>query len=149
MSQEESRRIEVGIGVIMRQCETERDHPAGTGQGWEVLIARRRAGTVYAGYWEFPGGKVEAGETIEACVVREIREELGLTVTVDEKLLVVEHDYPHGQVRLHVMRCRWVAGKAENHEVAEHRWVPIGLLGEYRFPEANDVILEQIRQYES
>jgi len=66
----ETRVIEVGLGLVIRTA----------GSGREVLITRRRADAVYAGYWEFPGGKVEAGESPEDCAVREVREEVGLIV---------------------------------------------------------------------
>jgi 8-oxo-dGTP diphosphatase len=69
------------------------------------LVTRRLRGTHLEGFWEFPGGKCETGETHVECLVREIREELGCAVTVGEKLLSVAHDYPERTVELHFFRC--------------------------------------------
>lgn len=70
------------------------------------LLAQRPAGKPYEGYWEFPGGKLEAGETVEAALARELHEELGLDVTQCARWRVLEHDYPHAYVRLHFARSR-------------------------------------------
>ena len=69
------------------------------------LVTRRLRGTHLEGFWEFPGGKCETGETHVECLVREIREELGCAVRVGEKLLSVAHDYPERTVELHFFRC--------------------------------------------
>lgn len=121
----------VGIGIIRRA-----DH--------RYLIRARPPGTVYAGYWEFPGGKVEPGETPEQTTVRECLEETGLHVTVRALRAVIEHVYPHGWVRLHVFDCEPTDPTAE--ALPEHgcRWVPAEDLRLYRFPEANEAILEQL-----
>jgi len=72
----------------------------------EYLLAQRPAGKVYAGYWEFPGGKVEPGESLEAAVKREIREELGIEVLRADPWLTRTHVYEHASVRLHFFRTR-------------------------------------------
>jgi 8-oxo-dGTP diphosphatase len=72
----------------------------------EYLLAQRPAGKVYAGYWEFPGGKVEPGESLDAAVKREIREELGIEVLRAEPWLTRTHVYEHASVRLHFFRTR-------------------------------------------
>lgn len=110
-----------------------------------LLITRRRKGTVYAGYWEFPGGKVEPGESIEACLVREFEEEVGLVIRVERALERIEHDYAHGRVRLHPFYCRLIRGQVRNLEVAEHRWVDVQELGDFTFPEANLAIVQRLR----
>ena len=70
------------------------------------LLAQRPAGKVYAGYWEFPGGKLEPGETPEQAIVREVREELAVAATAHEVLDTVSHDYPHGlHVEIVFVRC--------------------------------------------
>jgi 8-oxo-dGTP diphosphatase len=65
-----------------------------------------------AGCWEFPGGKCHAGETLAACIVREIEEELGVDVAAPEFLVTIDHTYPEKTIRLHFLRCRWPAAAA-------------------------------------
>lgn len=65
------------------------------------LLAQRPVGKPYAGYWEFPGGKLEAGESVEAALARELEEELGIDIAASEAWRVLEHDYPHAYVRLY------------------------------------------------
>jgi mutator protein MutT len=126
--------IEVGVGILAE------DRP----EGQRVLIARRLQGGVLGGYWEFPGGKLEAEESLEQCVAREFAEELGLEVVVGTKLVVVEHDYPHGRVRLSAYMCRRRGGEPRALQVAEHRWVSAGELGTYRFPPANGQVISHL-----
>ncbi len=130
-----SEAIQVGVGVLVR----DRGSPS-----CRVLIARRRQETVLGGYWELPGGKVEVGETLPACVAREFEEELGIRVAVEQPLRVCEHAYDHGTVRLHSFYCRLVAGEPQPLEVAEWRWVAPGDLVEYRFPPANDALIQAV-----
>jgi len=91
---------EVAVGVLVR--------PDGS-----FLLAQRPAGKPYEGYWEFPGGKLEPGESIESALARELHEELGLDVTRSERWKVLEHDYPHAYVRLHF--CKVVGWHGEPH----------------------------------
>ena len=86
-----SRTVDVCAAVVMR--------------GRRFLLATRPDGTHLAGQWEFPGGKVHAGETLAACIVRELEEELGVTVSGPAEIAVVEHEYPEKRIRLHFMRC--------------------------------------------
>jgi mutator protein MutT len=74
-------------------------------EGGRFLLSRRLAGTHLAGYWEFPGGKCEPGEAHEACLARELMEELGVTARIGDELLVTEHAYPDRTVQLHFRRC--------------------------------------------
>src|SRR5205823_2977810 len=69
------------------------------------LLTRRQAGVHLGGYWEFPGGKCEAGETHAACLAREIREELGVQAIVADEMLATTHAYPDRRVELHFLRC--------------------------------------------
>ncbi|HQT21337.1 MAG TPA: NUDIX domain-containing protein, partial [Polynucleobacter sp.] len=70
------------------------------------LLGQRPEGKPYAGYWEVPGGKIEAGESVFDALKRELQEELGIDIQESEELLVLEHDYPHAYVRLHVSIIR-------------------------------------------
>ena len=81
--------VEVAAAVMLRA------------DGTEFLLAQRPAGKVYAGYWEFPGGKVEPGETVRQALIRELQEELGITVTACSPWLTRQFTYPHAKVRLH------------------------------------------------
>ena len=121
---------DVGIGLIRR--------------GDRYLIRQRPAGTVYAGFWEFPGGKCESGETPQETTSRECLEETGLRVEVKRLRRVIEHHYPHGHVRLFFFDCEPAADGLD--VSAEHgcRWVPAGELQDHRFPEANEEILEEL-----
>ncbi len=105
---EASAPLEVTAGVIDREGR--------------VLIARRCNGHL-AGCWEFPGGKVEPGEGLAECLIRELREELGIEVEVLAPLPPVEHDYPGGTVRLYGFRCRWLAGEPRPHDHDRIAWV--------------------------
>ena len=84
--------VEVAAAVMLRA------------DGREFLLAQRPEGKVYAGYWEFPGGKVEPGETVRAALIRELQEELGITVTVCSPWLTRQFTYPHATVRLNFWR---------------------------------------------
>ena len=73
------------------------------------LLGQRPEGKPYAGYWEVPGGKVEKDETIFQALQRELQEELGIDIQASEELTILEHDYPHAYVRLHVSIIRsWI-----------------------------------------
>jgi 8-oxo-dGTP diphosphatase len=135
------KRIEVAIGALVERRNGR----------WEVLIARRPEGTVYAGYWELPGGKCHEGEPPETCLVREFAEELGVTVRVGEALPIIEHDYAHGKVRIHPFLCRrdprsTPRSDPRNIQVAAHRWVGAEELGNYRFPPANSELMRRLRR---
>lgn len=87
-----SKIVEVAAAVMLRA------------DGREFLLAQRPEGKVYAGYWEFPGGKVEAGESVRQALIRELQEELGITVTACSPWLTRQFTYPHATVRLHFWR---------------------------------------------
>jgi len=111
-----------------------------------VLIDRRPQSGLLGGLWEFPGGKVEPGETIEVCIQREIREELGIEIEVGDRLIVVDHAYSHFRVTLNVHHCHHVSGEPQPIECDEVRWVPLSELEQYPFPKANMQIIEALRQ---
>lgn len=91
---------DVAVGVLVR------------GDG-HVLLGQRPVGKPYEGYWEFPGGKLEVGETVEQALARELQEELGITVLTSARWHVLEHDYPHAYVRLHF--CKVTDWRGEPH----------------------------------
>ena len=105
---------EVAVGILVR--------PDGA-----LLLSTRPAGKPYAGYWEFPGGKLEAGETVEQALRRELVEELGVTIGPAEVWKVTEHDYPHALVRLHWCKVHAWAGEFEMREGQEMAWQQLPL----------------------
>ena len=86
------------------------------------LLTSRRPGKAYAGYWEFPGGKVEAGESIEQALRRELQEEIGVTIASAEPWKVEMFDYPHALVRLHFCRVHRWSGDFEMREGQQMAW---------------------------
>ena len=100
---------DVAVGVLIR--------PDGA-----FLVTSRPPGKVYAGHWEFPGGKVEAGETVEQALARELHEELGITIAGAERWQVQMFDYPHALVRLHFCKVFAWAGEFEMREGQAMAW---------------------------
>ncbi len=105
-------------------------------RGDRVLVTRRLAGTHLSGLWEFPGGKCEPGETHEACLARELDEELGVTSTIGEELITTEHAYPDRTVRLHFRRCT-IQGEPIARLGQEMKWASRQELGALELPPAD------------
>ncbi len=89
----------------------------------KVLLAKRPSNGLLGGMWEFPGGKVEAGETLEACLAREIREELGVEIRVGEPFGTYKHAYTHFRITLHAFLCELTSGQPSPKQAAELAWV--------------------------
>jgi 8-oxo-dGTP diphosphatase len=110
-----------------------------------VLLTRRADGQHLAGLWEFPGGKLEPGESPEETLVRECREECGIEVEVGEILDVTHHRYPEKDVLLLFYRCTLLGGEVQNLQVADHAWVEPPDLDRYELPPADGPVVERIR----
>ncbi|MCX7046891.1 MAG: A/G-specific adenine glycosylase [Candidatus Sumerlaeota bacterium] len=110
-----------------------------------VLIARRPEGKRFAGMWEFPGGKVEKGETLEAALAREFKEETGLVIMTGEKLAVIKHTYTKFRIALHAFEVHRRSGRPEALAVTEVKWVPLKRLADYAFPAANQRLIEILK----
>jgi mutator protein MutT len=110
------------------------------------LIARRNPGVHLAGFWEFPGGKREAGETLEACLRRELFEELGIRIDVPIPFQIIRHEYEEATVELHFFRCRIETGNATAIDCAEIRWVWPQELDSFEFPPADRPIIEALQR---
>lgn len=114
----------------------------------QILIDRRKQDGLLGGLWEFPGGKVEPGETIAACIQREIKEELDIEISVGDRLIVVEHTYSHFHVTLNVHHCQYLTGEPQPIECDEIRWVTLETIDQFPFPQANLRIIEALRQHQ-
>ena len=114
-------------------------------QSGQILIDRRKASGTMGGLWEFPGGKIEPDETVAECIVREIREELGIEIAVGEHLISIEHTYPTFQLTLIVHHCQHISGIPQPIESEEVRWVNVGDLAHYQFPAANAAIIHTLQ----
>ena len=110
----------------------------------KLLITQRHARMHLGGLWEFPGGKREAGETFEACLGRELHEELGIAVWVGELLESLTHAYPEKTVRLNFYKCQWRDGEPQRLGCADFRWVKADELQEFQFPPADEKLLERL-----
>jgi mutator protein MutT len=123
--------IEVSAGVVFRDGR--------------VLITQRRAQDHLGGLWEFPGGKRHPGESYEDCLRRELMEELGIEVEVGERMAMITHDYPEKSVHLEFFRCRWRRHEPRAIGCADFAWVTREQLKEYKFPAADERLLEKLR----
>jgi A/G-specific adenine glycosylase len=110
-----------------------------------VLIDKRKADGLLGGLWEFPGGKVEPGETVEACIQREIQEELGIEIEVRDRVITIDHAYSHFKVTLNVFNCGLIRGEPSAIECDEVRWVTLEEIEQFPFPKANEKIIDAIK----
>lgn len=129
--------VDVAVGILIEDR---------AGRGPCMLVCRRPDGAILGGYWEFPGGKIEAGETPAQCLKREFSEELGVDIVVGKPMATIEHEYDHGRVRLHPFRCSRRACEPQNRQVAEHRWVGSADFEGLRFPPANAGLMVEAEQ---
>ncbi len=111
-----------------------------------VLIAQRPAGTFQAGWWEFPGGKINPSESSYDGLVRELTEEIGITVHAASELLTNTHEYPERIVMLHVFVVQEYSGRPAGIEGQALRWEPVASLPEIELLPADLPIVEALRQ---
>lgn len=112
----------------------------------KILIDRRRREGLMGGLWEFPGGKLEPGETVQDCIKREIQEELAIGIEVGAHVITINHTYSQFHVTLNVYHCRHESGEPQPIECDEIRWVTVDELPSYEFPIANLQIIEALKQ---
>src|SRR5215469_6718060 len=122
--------IEVAAGLVFRNGK--------------LLITQRHAGAHLGGLWEFPGGKREPQESFEQCLVRELREELGIEVEVLKLIDSVTHEYPEKTVRLEFFSCRWLKNEPQALGCPAFAWVSQQELGDYEFPAADARLLGRL-----
>lgn len=131
------KKITVSAAVILRKNQQ-------TNQN-EVFAAARGYGE-YKGWWEFPGGKLETGETPEQCIVREIFEELAATVQTEKTLGVVEYDYPDFHLTMHCILCTITGGELKLLEAQDARWLNLETLHDLQWLPADKLILKEVEK---
>lgn len=124
-------KINVAVAVVINKEE-------------KVLIAKRHSHLHQGGKWEFPGGKIEESESAQEALIREIKEEVGLTITQTLPLMVLDYDYGDKLVSLNVWMVTDYTGVAIGAEQQEIRWVNKTELTNYTFPDANRPIIEML-----
>lgn len=132
MSSSSAARVHVAVGIVRDACGA-------------VLIARRAATAHQGGLWEFPGGKVEAGETVPAALARELHEELGIYVQTATPWLQVRHAYADRQVLLDVWQVDAYQGEPQGREGQPVAWAAVAGLCEVDFPAADAPIIAALR----
>jgi 8-oxo-dGTP diphosphatase len=126
-----TKRIHVAVGII-------------TNSAGEILLAKRPDHLHQGGKWEFPGGKVETGETVTQALIRELAEEVALKVTDSHPFMALSFDYPDKQVLLDIHTVTAFSGDAQGLEGQLIAWVTKTDLTHYDFPDANKPILDKI-----
>lgn len=124
----------IAVGIVFRQ-------------DGQVLIAQRLESSMLGGLWEFPGGKLEEGETLKACVERELKEEVGVDVEAKEELATVDHAYSHFSITLTAYVCRYVSGEIQALQCADVRWIDPTQLTDYAFPMANQKLFHYLNDW--
>jgi 8-oxo-dGTP diphosphatase len=123
--------VEVAVGVI--KC------------GNKIYISKRADNLHQGGKWEFPGGKRETNESIEQTLTRELSEEIGIKVTKQSPLMLIEHNYGDKKVCLDVRLVENFEGEARHLEGQISQWVDINELSQFTFPDANKVIIDKLK----
>ncbi|REL33231.1 A/G-specific adenine glycosylase [Rhodohalobacter sp. SW132] len=126
---------QIGVGII-------------TDSNQNLLIALRPDDAMLGGLWEFPGGKQKNGESIEKTVQRELKEELGVEVRVNRKLMKLKHAYSHFKITLHAYWCTIEDGDPAPNSSTELKWVSPDEISKYPFPKANTVLIEKLQSDE-
>ena len=125
---------EIGIGIIFNR-------------NGEILIDQRLENSSMGGMWEFPGGKRELNEEIEKTIHREIMEELGISIKVEDKLISFDYAYSHKKLFFSVHLCKFISGNPKPIKSQKLLWVNPQKLSEFAFPAANAIIIRALHKY--
>ena len=113
-------------------------------QDGKILIDKRKANAMLGGLWEFPGGKKKSNETFKQAVAREVREETGIEIEVQKRLMIVKHTYSHFRITLHAYLCDYICGTAKPMACDAVKWVTNEQLNQHAFPTANVKIIDTL-----
>jgi mutator protein MutT len=117
-------------------------------RGGRILVCQRHDTDTFGGYWEFPGGKREPGETLHQCLARELMEELAIRAKPIAELTLIEHNYPHARVRLFPFVCELDEGiEPRAIECQAMGWIAPSTVKGFKFPPANDSLLDEVIAY--
>jgi len=111
-----------------------------------LLITQRKPDGLLGGLWEFPGGKIKKGESASAAVLREIKEEVNLSVTVEKRLTQVKHAYTHFKIQMDVFICSYSGGRVKLKGPVDFRWVTVAAMEEFPLPKANHKFLPELKK---
>lgn len=128
--------VQVAVGVIENK-------------GGDILIAKRGGNQHLAGLWEFPGGKIENGESADSALERELYEEIGIHIQSAQFIFDVPFEYAEKKVTLHIFLVRKFTGDAHGNEGQKIKWVAKSELDQFEFPEANKPILVYLSQLDT
>ena len=112
----------------------------------KFIITKRPNDKMLGGLWELPGGKKEKGESLKNALIRELKEELNIEVSIHAKLGMIEHSYSHLKIKLHAYKCKIEKGKIEIRTAQELKWIQPKNIKQYSFPTANHKLFNQISQ---
>ena len=127
---DENKIIKVGCAVVHRNGK--------------ILIAQRNENDFLGGYWEFPGGKIEPGENMEQCLVREVFEELGIQIKPSLFIKRADYTYPEKKVALFFYLCDWVSGEPKKIDCQDFAWVTPEEMRNYKFPDGDDDMINEL-----
>jgi 8-oxo-dGTP diphosphatase len=111
-----------------------------------VFCAKRPPKSILGDLWEFPGGKVEPGETLEAALHREIKEELGISIRILDPLLSLVHQYDTHEVKVHTYLCEWTEGDLTLHVHTQSKWLTVDELETLDWVAADDPVIVHLKK---
>lgn len=136
-----SKNVHVAVGVVCR-------HESNDGKQWQVFLTKRHESVHQGGKWEFPGGKVEADETVAQALSRELKEEIAIDILACQPLIKISHDYGDKHVVLDVFIVEQFIGEPNAQELQQQQgWFNLAALTTLDFPEANKAIVEKLQQH--